>query len=730
MFPLRNSLILRITLPIIILVLTLWGLLYFFVLTPVSEFAKSSIDDNLASFSRRIDNICNINFDHLLLSGLANSNEALIVEQALTLGQIEDFFHQESLKGLVYNLQDKKLLFQLGLPEAASDLINRESEKKELNMMKVQNDKFYLYFSYFESWDWKIIIVKNVKDYSSVIIKTQKVYLYAIGSVLIIALLLIFFIYQSINIPVNTIIKTINKKQIPKYKGINVFQFLSDTIANMMDSIRQGSEKYKILLENSNHIVWEIDRYSRFTYISPTVTSILGYIPDEIIGNTPFDFIPSDEAEFLRVAYNKIVAKRGNLEGFIHNYIHKDGSYIVLETNGIPMFDNNGKFSGYRGINKDITQRVNAEKEKTNAQKEAADQAKHALLGRVAGKMAHDFNNILGIIMGNTELALLDCDDEEILKTLNLTLEQTLRGKHLTKNLVVFAKDHDIMQEFFNLNEKINLVIDLLKKDLDGINVTFEEEPNLYELFADPGMIENSLVNLIQNSIHAISKTKDPIIKIKTYCNEKNIYFKIEDNGCGIPEQYIDKIYEPSFTLKGKKDVTNSYRNGIEGTGYGMINAKKYIEQHNGSISVKSKSNIGTTLTIGLPVVNKWLTNIEKKEISKTNIKANKSILLVEDEISISDVLSRILTQKPCNHRVDIANSGHIAMNFFTKNHYDLISLDYILLGLETGLDFYKKVRKINKIIPILFVSGNIEFIESLENLQQEDNYIGHISKP
>ncbi len=377
MFPLKNSLILRITLPIIILVLTLWGLLYFFVLTPVSEFAKGSIEYNLASFSRRIDNTCNINFDHLLLSGLANSDDALIVEQALTLGQIEDFFHQESLKGLVYNVQEKKLLFQLGLPEAASDLINRESGKKELIMMKVQNDKFYIYFSNFEPWGWKIIIVKNVKDYSSVIIKTQKVYLYALGSVLLIALLLIFFIYQSINIPVNTIIKTINKKQRPKYKGIDVFQFLSDTIANMMDSIRQGSEKYKILLENSNHIVWEIDCYSRFTYISPTVTSILGYIPDEIIGNTPFDFIPLDEAEFLRVAYNKRVAKRGNLEGFIHNYIHKDGSRIVLETNGIPMFDNNGKFSGYRGINKDITERVNAENEKINAQNEASDPAKH-----------------------------------------------------------------------------------------------------------------------------------------------------------------------------------------------------------------------------------------------------------------------------------------------------------------------------------------------------------------
>jgi PAS domain S-box-containing protein len=730
MLNLKNSLILRIALPIIILVLALGALLYFYVLTPVSKFTKESIEHDLTTFSRRLDNICNINFDRLLLSGNADNEEALIIERALTLGQIEDFFDQENLKGLIYDSLENQVLFQSDLPTTAEYLTNYGYGQEKLISLKVREDHFYIYYSNFEPWDWHIIIVKDAEDYSNLFNKIRKLYTYSLGSLVLIAFLLIFFIFQSINRPVKAIIKTIHEQKKPAYKGIDVFEFLSETIADMMESIHQNSEKYRILVENSNHLVWEVDQYSRFTYVSPTVTAILGYIPDEVIGSTPFDFMPTDEGKRLRLLYKQKAEKKLSLEGIIDSYIHKDGNLVILETNGVPIFDNDGDYAGYRGINRDITERVQAEKEKINAQATAADHAKHALLGRVAGKMAHDFNNILGIIMGNTELALLDCKDEEILRTLELTLDQTLRGKNLTKNLVVFAKDQELKQEFFNLNEKINLVINLLKKDLEGIDVINQEDINLPDLLADPGMIEHAIVNLIQNSIHAISKTENPKIIVKTYYHKNNIYFEISDNGCGIPKKHLKKIYEPSFTLKGLKDVTDSYEAGIKGTGYGMINVKKCVEQHKGNISVKSKINYGTKFIIALPVIKKGLTNKEKKEISKSNIQSNKRILLVEDETSISDVLFRILTQKPCNHIVDIADSGQLAMDLVNKNKYDLISLDYILIGRDSGLDIYMQTRQINKDLPILFVSGNMEFIESIKKLKQKDDHIDYLSKP
>ena len=123
-------------------------------------------------------------------------------------------------------------------------------------------------------------------------------------------------------------------------------------------------------------------------------------------------------------------------------------------------------------------------------------------------------------------------------------------------------------------------------------------------------MIEHALINLIQNSIHAISMVDQPRIIIRTDCIDNMISFEIEDNGCGIPKEQMKNIFIPSFTLKGDKNGTGSYKTGIKGTGYGLSNVKKYILQNNGNISIKSVFGSGTKFTIILPV--KELTEEEK----------------------------------------------------------------------------------------------------------------------
>ncbi|MBU8910199.1 MAG: response regulator, partial [Desulfobacterales bacterium] len=418
----------------------------------------------------------------------------------------------------------------------------------------------------------------------------------------------------------------------------------------------------------------------------------------------------------------------GLVENLEANFIGKDGQIrtglMSARVLGIANQD------VILSITRDITELKQAEQEKINAQKIAGEQKKLALVGQVAGKMAHDFNNILGIIMGNAELSLMDCKDEETKKTLELIFEQTLRGKNLTRNLVAFAKDQEPKQEFFSISEKIDLVANLMKKDLDGVEFIKEDKPGMPDLLADPGMIEHMLVNLIQNSIHAVSMIERPVIMIRAFCTKDNICFEIEDNGCGITKENLENIYEPSFTLKGTKDITGSYGRAIKGTGYGMANVKKYIEQHKGSISVESEFGSGTKFTISLPVIKKELTNEEKAEIQKEKIYFDKSILLVEDEPAISGVQYGILSQEPCNHKVDVANDGQAAMDLFKKNEYDLISLDYILPGKINGMDVYNHIRLTDKTIPILFISGNIEFLESIKELKQKDAGIDHLSKP
>jgi len=120
----------------------------------------------------------------------------------------------------------------------------------------------------------------------------------------------------------------------------------------------------------------------------------------------------------------------------------------------------------------------------------------------------------------------------------------------------------------------------------------------------------------------------------------------------------------------------------------------------------------------------------EKTKISPAALHTGKHILLVEDEKAISDVQYRVLIQEPFSHKVDVAYTGQAALDLLAGNDYDFISLDYILPGKMNGMDVYRRIRETHKTIPILFVSGNIEFLESIKELKQKDARIDHLSKP
>ena len=493
------------------------------------------------------------------------------------------------------------------------------------------------------------------------------------------------------------------------------------------EALRESEELLSAIFDAAKDSIFIKDSELKYKKINPAMERLFDKHQEEIIGKTDGDLFGKKIAKNL-MEVDKRVLKGETLEEFPTK--PTNGVMRSFHTIKVPLTNSNGEITGLCGIARDITEHKLAEEEKIEAQKIAGEQKKLVLIGQVAGKMAHDFNNILGIIMGNAELSLLDCKDAETIKTLELIFEQTLRGKNLTKNLIAFAKSQEPKQEFFRINEKIDLVLNLMKKDLEGISIIKDDESNVPDLLADPGMIEHAFVNLVQNSIHATSMVAQPKIIIRTFHKDKNIYLEIEDNGCGIPEEALDRIYEPAFTLKGSSDITNSYKPGIKGTGYGMANVKKYIEQHKGNILIDSKVGKGTKFIISLPVMKKELTQKEIIEIQKENFYFEKYILVVEDEQAISDVQYKILTHEPCNHKVDIAANGQMAIDLFDRNKYDFVSLDYILPGEFNGMDVYKHIRQTNDTLPILFVSGNLDFLESIKELKQKDPCVDHVSKP
>ncbi len=492
-------------------------------------------------------------------------------------------------------------------------------------------------------------------------------------------------------------------------------------------ALEQSEKKYEAITRSARDAIFCKNADRRYTFVNPSMADLFGLSEEDIVGKTPEELFSPAHAAIVTEIDNRTFAGENVSE---MRSLEIEGKEYTFHTIQVPLEVVDGRVTAISGIVRDMTEQTKIEKQRIRTEHRAMEQEKHALVGRIAGKMSHDFNNILGVIMGNAELALLDCRDPDIRRVLELIQEQTLRGRNLTRNLIAFAKDQEPKQIFIDINEKMDLVINLMKKEMEGIALSRQYGENLPEVLADPGMMEHALVNLIQNAVHALSTREHPMIAIRTFCSGPQVCFEIRDNGCGIPREHLDVIFDPLFTMKGDRDATGSYGKHIKGTGYGLSNVKKYVDQHHGTIHVQSEFGSGTTFTVCLPVIEKDLTAQERAGFLKSGVVAGKRILLVEDEPAIFEVQQRILTSEPCLHQVDLAQNGQAALELLERNTYDLVSLDYLLPGNINGLDIYRQIRKTDSTLPVLFISGNMEFIESVKELKIKDPLLEHLSKP
>jgi len=331
-------------------------------------------------------------------------------------------------------------------------------------------------------------------------------------------------------------------------------------------------------------------------------------------------------------------------------------------------------------------------------------------IGSLTAGIAHDFNNILTIISGCIEIAMMSLNSKDALKkNLNRAMEAIERAKNLINQLLAFARKQPAFPRPVELISTIKKLEGMLRELIyEHIKLIFEYKCDRVVVYIDNAQLEQILVNLVVNAKDAVeeseNKDKEIIVRVeKVYLGEKNEfnlnkgeYAKISviDNGIGIPKDILSRIFEPFFTTKKR----------THGTGLGLSTVYGIVKQNNGAINVVSEVGKGTVFEIYLPVYNEYF--IEENNIENSNLpRGNETILVVEDEDSLREILKNLL--KKLGYNVILASNGREAFEIYKEKFKEisLIISDIIMPEMDGKL-LFEKIKEVNKNIKIIYISG------------------------
>ncbi len=471
----------------------------------------------------------------------------------------------------------------------------------------------------------------------------------------------------------------------------------------LLEESQRQNELHQSLLHSSSDAIIVYDMVGLVKYINPTFTEIFGWNFDELRGQR-IPFLPESEREESMGHILALINEGTACHAFNTRRLTKNNRLIDVSLSASRYADHLGKPAGMLVILRDITRQVKAEKEAHKARKLES-------VGVLAGGIAHDFNNILTGILGNISLAQTLTDKgSELNKILTASAEASLRAKELTQQLLTFAKGGDPVKRVTNLEA---IITDSTKFVLRGSNVkcVFDFARDLKPAKIDAGQISQVIQNIVSNADQAMPS--GGIIKIKVentrpsdseqieLKSDDHLKITIEDQGCGIPPELIDNVFDPYFTTK------------TENSGLGLAITHSIINKHGGTITIETETDpnkkTGSTFSIYLPTTAQGKT-AEPAEPTTRKIKsANITILIMDDEVMISELLKRILHKK--GYKTITATDGEEALELYKETcasggQIDLSILDLTVPGGMGGQETAQHLLKLNPQAKIVVSSG------------------------
>lgn len=468
------------------------------------------------------------------------------------------------------------------------------------------------------------------------------------------------------------------------------------------EALRKSEEKLNFIMDSLPDMIVEVDSGMKILWANKTA---LHFNPDAL-GHTCYSAFPGNDKVCDGCSCKKAF-NSGRIEtGIIYQPSSKTSGESYWENIGVPLKDDDGNVTSVLEISREVTERELSRKRELNLQEKLYQSQKMESIGNLAGGIAHEFNNILGIIIGNNELIFDDLPEwghsRECCEEIKIA---GLRARDIVKQLLTFSRRDSATKKVINIQSVVNESLKLIRSSTPtNIEIKQNLTPDGIPVFGNATQINQVLINLVNNAVDAMPETGGELtLNLTRGKVDENLpsslspgqYVKlvVSDNGMGMDKETLNKIFEPYFTTKPIG----------QGTGIGLSVVHGIVEQHGGFIVADSNPGQGTTFTVYLPEhEGQYAIEDDQQAVLPTG---NESILYVDDEAAIVKIGKSHL--ESLGYTVEETTSSVKALEMFKADpeKFDLVISDMAMPQI-TGDQLISEILHIRPDMPTIICTG------------------------
>jgi len=592
------------------------------------------------------------------------------------------------------------------------------------------NQRMLAYISYFKAFDWYITVALPVEEIqlpAKALVSRQSL---IIGTIFFCSLLLAFMLVSRISRPLKVLARHANElpyqdfvseetKDRPllsrsaRFKdevtGLSEsFAFMEAELKKNVQNAIAAETKSLTILESIEEGFFETDLAGRLIYFNDSICKITGYSRDELTRENN-ELTISGAFSRIKPLFERALRTAESTEIRDLEITRKDGAKRILELSIYVIRDQEGLPTGYRGVLRDITERLKADTEKRRLETQLQRAQKMEAIGTLAGGIAHDFNNVLSVIIGYSELTKADIAEESrAQRNLNEVLTAARRASDLVHQILTFSRQTEEELKPVHFTPILKETCKFLRASLPStieIRQTIQTDSDV--VLSDATKIHQILMNLCANAAHAMSEKGGALELILTNMDVSSpdllkypdlnpgpyLRLTVRDNGHGMDKTLMERIFDPYFTTKEKG----------KGTGLGLSVVLGIIKNQGGTITVQSQPGKGTTFDVYLPRIE--LSETDRTPTVEPLPRGTERVLFVDDEEALLKMGKQMLER--LGYQVSIETNSAKALEVFRAHpdNFDLVITDMTMPNM-TGTKLATELLAIRADIPIVLCTG------------------------